>query len=370
MSAVPATDRTSSPEPRPRDRGLDAAQRVARRPGDPGLFLALAPMDGVTDASYRHILTEQFGGRSGVSLCVSEFVRVVDRAVQPKVLMRHCPELGGDGCTRSGVPVFVQLLGGDAEPMADSAVLAADMGARGIDLNFGCPAKTVNRHDGGATLLKAPARVEAVTRAVRDAVPSATPVTVKIRVGWDSAAPIVDLARAAEDGGASWLTIHGRTRAQLYRPPVDWEAIGRAADNVRMPVVANGDLFTPASIRRCAEVSGCDSFMIGRGAMGRPDLFAATRGWRARPLYSAEIAHLLLSYAGHMRVREMPDFNVLGRVKQWLRMGAMQREDLAGWFEAYKRLRDLDEVLSALAGHSRESTGADEFGAFGNARAH
>ncbi len=354
----------------PASRGLHVAHQVAARPDQPGLFLALAPMDGVTDASYRDVLTSQFSGHSGVSLCVSEFVRVVDRPVQSKVLLRHCPELSGDGCTASGVPVFVQLLGGDAEPMAQSAALAAGLGARGIDLNFGCPAKTVNRHDGGATLLKTPDRVESVTRAVRDVVPAAIPVTVKIRVGWDSAAPVMDLARASEQGGATWLTIHGRTRAQLYRPPVDWEAIGRAAACVRMPVVANGDLFSPEALHRCSEVSGCQSFMIGRGAMGRPDLFAATRGWRTEPLGSPEIARLLLDYVAHMRGRQMPSFNALGRLKQWLRMGALQREDLAAWFERYKRERELVEVTAAIAAHCRVHATREPATYLGNARAH
>ncbi len=354
----------------PPRRGLEAAHEVAERPDQPGLFLALAPMDGVTDAAYRDAITTQFEGRSGVSLCVSEFVRVVDRPVQPKVILRHCPELEHGGSTPSGVPVFVQLLGGDAAPMAESASIAAGLGARGIDLNFGCPAKTVNRHDGGATLLKTPTRVEVVTRAVRDAVPSQIPVTVKIRVGWDSPAPIVDLARASEQGGASWLTIHGRTRAQLYRPPVDWEAIGRAAAAVGMPVVANGDLFSPEALRRCAAVSGCESFMIGRGAMGRPDLFAAARGWRGQPLRSFEIARLLLAYVTRMRAQQMPTFNALGRLKQWLRMGAMQREDLACWFELYKRERELCDVIAAIADHSRPPASAAASASLGNARAH
>lgn len=355
--------------------GLAGRGVVARRPGDPGLFLALAPMDGVTDASYRGVLTDLLHGRSGISQCVSEFVRVVDRRVQPKVLARHCPELLGDGHTAAGVPVFVQLLGGDAAPMADSAALAADMGAVGIDLNFGCPAKTVNRHDGGATLLKAPCRVRDVAEAVRAAVPGHIPVTVKIRVGWDSAAPVVDLALAAEAGGASWLTIHGRTRAQLYRPPVDWAAIGQADRAVAMPVVANGDLFDPGSIERCAAVSGCEHFMIGRGAMGSPDLFARVRGWRDRPLTTPQIAALLVTYALRMLEQGRPEFNVLGRLKQWLRMGAMQRADLAGWFDALKRQRDVDVVLDALRLEAAKSPTPSRVGqgrspARGNALAH
>lgn len=366
----PATDETLREPPAV---GLDARSLVARRPGAPGLFLALAPMDGVTDAAYRAVITSPARGPSGVSLCVSEFVRVVDRPVQEKVLVRHCPELLKGGHTASGVPVFVQLLGGDPAPMAESGALAASLGAVGIDLNFGCPAKTVNRHDGGATLLKAPCRIETVTAAVRHAVPSHIPVTVKIRVGWDSAAPIVDLARAAEAGGASWLTIHGRTRAQLYRPPVDWEAIGRADRAVAMPVVANGDLFSPRALERCAQVSGCQHFMIGRGAMGSPDLFERARGWRAHALSTPDIARVLLRYAHTMLDTGRPDFNVLGRLKQWLRMGAMERDDLAAWFDALKRQRDLPDVLGAVERYGASGWDAPRFDAApdrGNARAH
>ena len=103
------------------DATWSARETVARGPADPGLFLALAPMDGVTDAVYRALLTDRDGGRSGISLCVSEFVRVTRQAVPAHVIRRHCPEVDTDGRTRAGVPVFVQLLGGDPEPMAATA---------------------------------------------------------------------------------------------------------------------------------------------------------------------------------------------------------------------------------------------------------
>ncbi|MCA9657477.1 MAG: tRNA-dihydrouridine synthase, partial [Myxococcales bacterium] len=148
-----------------------ARTQVARGPADAGLFLALAPMDGVTDAVFRDLMTGLFGGRSGISLCVSEFVRVTQQPAPKKVLLRHCPELRTDGRTAAGVPVFVQILGGDPQPMAVTARRAAELGAPGIDINFGCPAKTVNNHDGGATLLKYPARLRGIVAAVRDAVP-------------------------------------------------------------------------------------------------------------------------------------------------------------------------------------------------------
>lgn len=323
-------------------------EQVATRPDAEGLFVALAPMDGVTDGSYREVMTQLFGGRSGISICVSEFVRVVRQPVTPAVLRRHCPELDHGGRTRAGVPVFVQLLGGEPHWMAEAAKVAVELGAPGIDLNFGCPAKTVNSSDGGATLLKQPCRVEQVTRAVREAVPASLAVTVKIRVGWADASGIVDIARAAEQGGASWLTIHGRTRKQLYKPPVDWEAIGRAREAVRMEVVANGDLFGVDAILRCAAVSGCRAFMVGRGAMGRPELFASVRGWQREAISAAALVELLRDYLEHMLARGVSERAVLGRCKQWLRMGALLREDLERSFHAIKRLQTLDEARAQL----------------------
>jgi tRNA-dihydrouridine synthase C len=321
---------------------------VACRPDAPGLFLALAPMDGVTDGSYREVLTSMFDGRSGISVCVSEFVRVTHQSITPAVLLRHCPELARGGHTRAGVPVFVQLLGGEPHWMAQAATVAASLGAPGIDLNFGCPAKTVNNSDGGATLLKQPCRVEAVTAAVRAAVGDAIPVTAKVRIGWADAESIADIAKAAEQGGASWLTVHGRTRKQLYAPPVDLHAIGRARAAVSMPVVANGDLIGVEALLECAEVSGCSAFMIGRGAMARPDLFAAARGWRSAVLGRDEMRELLLSYVAQMLVDGCSEHAVLGRLKQWLRMGAPQREDLSEWFEVIKRLPTLGEAEAEL----------------------
>ncbi len=327
-----------------------ARETVARAPDDPGLFLALAPMDGVTDAVYRALLTEQDGGRSGVSLCVSEFVRVTRHAVPAHVIRRHCPEVDTEGRTRAGVPVFVQLLGGDPEPMAATARRAAELGAYGVDLNFGCPAKTVNSHDGGAKLLKEPHRIERITRAVRDAVPHARPVTVKIRIGWDSGETIEEIARAAEAGGATWLTVHARTRTQLYKPPVHWHVLARARAAVRaLPVIANGDLFAPKDLPRCAASSRCRAFMIGRGAMGDPGLFAHARGWKTHATPIPELAAILRDYYARMRGGGLNEKRALCRVKQWLRMAAATRDDIVWLFNHIKVMRDWVPADLALA---------------------
>jgi tRNA-dihydrouridine synthase C len=305
-------------------------------------------MDGVTDHVYRTLLTSLRGGDSGISMCVSEFVRVTRGCVPPHVIRRHCPEVDHGGTTPSGVPVFVQLLGGDPDSMAETAVAAVELGAPGIDINFGCPAKTVNNHDGGATILKAPARVERIVSAVRRAVPDDRPVSVKIRLGWDSADPVADIARAAEAGGGQWLTIHARTRLQLYRPPVDWASIGTARQAVSFPVVANGDLNTVADVDACAAVSGCDAFMIGRGAMGRPLLFRRLRGHHEADLDLPWLCDLLADYTDRLQAAGAPERAALGRLKQWLRLAAPAFDELRALFDDVKRRSDLPSALARL----------------------
>ena len=299
-----------------------ARAQVAARPDAPGLYLALAPMDGVTDAVYRALLTEQEGGASGISVCVSEFVRVTRDPVPAAVLRREVPELGQGGRTAAGVPVFVQLLGGVAEPVAQTARTAAALGALGVDLNFGCPAKTVNNHDGGAALLKYPRRIEQIVARTRELVAPEVPVTMKMRVGWDSADGIAEVARAAEAGGAAWITVHARTRVQLYQPPVVWRALALARAAVRIPVVANGDLRGEADLLACAAQSHCEAFMIGRGAMARPELFAQIRGRANQRMSRPAFAELLIRYHERLLASGVPGSRALARVKQWLRMGA------------------------------------------------
>jgi tRNA-dihydrouridine synthase C len=318
-------------------------------------FLALAPMDGVTDWVYRELLTDLAGGDSRIDLCVSEFVRVTRSAVVPRVIERHCPEVTRGGRTRAGVPVFVQLLGGDPEPMAESAVVAAQLGAPGIDVNFGCPAKTVNNHDGGATILRTPRRVETIVGAMRKAVPDTVPISVKIRLGWDTANHVEEIARAAEAAGAAWLTIHARTRLQGYRPPVDWESIGRAREAIAIPVVANGDLNTVKDVEACRRITGCSAVMIGRGAMARPLLFRQLRGLDEPDLDLRWWCGLVGRYADALLRAGASERAALGRVKQWLRLAAPAFEVLAGLFNRVKRMGDLATARAAL-----EYSSADE----------
>lgn len=246
--------------------------------------IILAPMDGLTDVYAREILT----GIGGYDLCVTEFLRVTDTLFPRRVFYRRFPELKREqqtqknfvtnefsspiSHTKSGTPVFLQLLGSDPVAMAENAEKAVQLGALGIDLNFGCPAKMVNRRDGGASLLKFPDRIHQIVISVREAVPDSIPVTAKMRLGYEDQSLASDNGLAIQDGGAQWLTIHARTKTDGYRPPAYWEALAPIAHKLSIPVIANGEIWSVEDYFSCQQQSGCDSVMLGRGAMVKPDL--------------------------------------------------------------------------------------------------
>jgi tRNA-dihydrouridine synthase C len=316
--------------------------------------LALAPMEGISDAVVRELLS----ALGGMDFCVTEFIRVAHRPVPASVLLRECPELRRGGRTASGTPVMVQLLGGEPALVAETARTAVALGAVGIDLNFGCPAKRVNGSDGGASLLRCPPRVTDVVRATREAVPAHLPVSAKVRLGWEDPDDVVPIVRAAEAGGAAWITVHGRTKVQMYKPFADWTRIRRAQDAVTVPVIANGDLFDPGSFARCQEVTGAAAYMLGRGAFRTPNLFRWLRGLDARAWSFEESCALLFAFV--RRVHEDPRYDdpqraALNRLKGWVRAMADVEPAMLSVFEVLKRAQALDEALRVLEGHLGEA---------------
>ena len=308
----------------------------------------LAPMEGVTDASMREFLT-----RTGYfDYCVSEFVRVSANPLGIKPFLKNAPELKNKGLTSSGIPVQIQLLGGHAERLAESALNAIEAGAKGIDLNFGCPAPTVNRHDGGATLLLYPDRIESIVRTLRDAIPSQFPVSAKMRLGFQDPNAIYENARRAEQGGASWITIHGRTKTQGYIPPAYWKPIGEVKRALSIPVVANGEIWSLADFKRCQEETGSIHFMIGRGALAVPNL--------AREIRLA-LGLKIIETPNPLRFPEVPsprlwsklfqEFTLLQpsekRIKQWVRY-LKSKQDIP-WWDEIKGLGSATEILNHLA---------------------
>ncbi len=312
--------------------------------------LILAPMEGVIDATMRAILTEL----GGIDRCVTEFVRVNQLLLPPRVFHRLCPELNSAGRTPSGVPVYVQLLGGHPAPMADNAARCAELGAPGIDLNFGCPAKTVNKSDGGAILLREPERVGGIVAAVRRAVPASIPVTAKIRLGFEDRSQFLDNVQAIAAAGADEIAIHARTRRDGYQPPAWWDEIARAVELVTLPVIANGEIWSPEDARRCQLASQTRDLMLGRGALCRPDLPRLVRasqgGARVEPMTWRDIA-VILQYFFQRKRAECEPRHCAGPVKQWLGYLRHHYPQAAQLFAAIKRLTDPDAVSAALDAH-------------------
>ena len=284
---------------------------------EPRATVLLAPMEGLLDFVLRDILTRV----GGIDRCVSEFIRITDQLLPERVFTRIVPELHTGGRTLAGVPVRAQLLGSDPVCMAENAARLAALGPGGIDLNFGCPAAVVNRHGGGAALLKEPETLAAIVSAVRRAVPAHMPVSAKMRLGYDDDACAVECALAIAEGGADELVVHARTKAQAYRPPAYWERIADIRAAVSIPVVANGEIWTVDDARRCREASGCQMLIIGRGAVRDPDLGLAIQadvaGGHSVAMDWSALLPLVMDF-WHIVCTRLDRRSQAGRLKQWL----------------------------------------------------
>ena len=264
----------------------------------------LAPMEGVIDPAMRRLLT----GLGGVDRCVTEFLRVCDRLLPPRVFRRLCPELDQGGRTRAGVPE----------------------------------------------------RVSAIVAAVRRAVPAQIPVTAKIRLGFEDRSPFLDNVRAIAEAGASELTVHARTRRDGYRPPAWWEEISRAREAAPgLPIIANGEIWSADDARRCREVTGCSDLMLGRGALCRPDLprlvAASLRGEAGpEPLAWREILPLLAEFLD-LNLACYDRGHAANPFKQWLVYLRAYYPQAARFFEEIKRLRQPDDIARALAQASEDA---------------
>lgn len=307
----------------------------------------LAPMEGVIDSHMRNILTAV----GGYDYCVTEFVRVVDRLLPARVFKRLCPELEHGGVTDAGTPVIVQILGSDINAMADNAQRIAELGAPGIDINFGCPSKCVNKNDGGAILLKHPHRLNDIVRAVREGVPEAVPVSAKTRLGFDDTELALDNALAVAEAGADFLTVHARTRKDAYKAPARWEWLARISEAVDIPVVANGDINSVEDFLRCIDVSGCERIMIGRGAIARPDLAhqiaCHQAGLNASEMDWPEVKQMLGSLAFELQ-DTIKDRYILPRIKQWLVHLKRQYDEAHSCFESVRLMRSYAEFEQLL----------------------
>lgn len=294
-----------------------------------------------------------FTALGGFDRCVTEFVRVTEQRIPEHVFLRYCPELNNGGVTKVGVPVYVQLLGGDSEWMAINAARVAKLNPAGIDLNFGCPSKTVTRNEGGSVLLREPQRVGDIVAAVRDAVDPSIPVTAKIRLGFSHSDDLEDIAQRVIQAGANELCVHARTKEDRYKPPAHWHEVQRVshiAASANVPLTINGDIWCMASASQAIAASGAQHIMLGRGALRSPDLAlnikSRLNSGAYRPMEWPKVLEMLITYLS--RSSNLHPKFVGNRAKQWLGFLLVTYPDAMSAFQEIKTLKESSDVLAAL----------------------
>ena len=316
----------------------------------PSCYLSLAPMQGLTDAPMRDLLTRI----GGFDECVSEFVRITHTVHSRATWLKYAPEIANGNRTPSGVPCTIQLLGSDEEKMAENALEAVRFGVAKIDLNFGCPAPTVNKHQGGAVLLKEPERIHRIVRTLRRALPAHIPLSGKMRLGFEDKTLALENAQAIAEGGACSLTVHARTKVEGYEPPAHWFWVKKIADAVSIPVTANGDVFTLRDYLDIKRESGCNSVMIGRGVVMRPDLARQIKqyenGEEVCEMPFAEILGWINLFVDLCLFQTANEKYAVARLKQWLGMMKKAYPEAQALFDAVRTVREAEAVKKIVTG--------------------
>jgi len=305
-------------------------------------LIILAPMEGVLDALMRSLLTSI----NSYDMCITEFVRVVDRLVPKHVFYKICPELHNQGLTSNNTPIRIQLLGQHPNWMAENAARAIELGSKGIDLNFGCPAQTVNKSKGGAYLLKTPETIYRILSEVKSALDAETEVSAKIRLGFDDTGLLDEIVDAIVSANADLLTIHARTKRQGYKPPAYWQYIGKFCDKYDINIVANGEIWSKEDAENCQRVSQTSNLMLGRGALALPNLANVIKH-NDRPMPWNDMCALLMKYS-QLELKSSKSFYYSSRVKQWLRYLKLQYPQAEVLFQQIKRFDDKQSILDTI----------------------
>jgi tRNA-dihydrouridine synthase C len=304
--------------------------------------IILAPMEGVADELMRQMLTSL----NSYDFCVTEFVRVVDSLVPKHVFRKTCPELDLGCITQSGTLLRMQLLGQEPDWMAENAVRALAMGSHGIDVNFGCPAKAVNKSKGGAVLLNEPEKIYQIMAKMRTAIGIDATLSAKIRLGFTDASKLDEIVSAIESANVNQLTIHARTKQDGYRPPAYWHFIAEVRKKYDIEIFANGEIWNENDAQNCINQSQTPNLMLGRGALALPNLANVIK-FDEDPMPWSELSTLLKRYS-ELELQGDKSFYFSSRLKQWLRYLKLQYPQADSLFNAIKLLKNKDEILHQI----------------------
>jgi len=315
--------------------------------------IILAPMDGLTDFYVRNLLTSL----GGYDLCITEFLRVTNSVFPQRVFFQNCPEIDPryllNGATQSNVPVHMQLLGNDEGFLAANAHKASTLGVRGVDINFGCPSKTVNNHGSGAILLEQPEKVFRIMREVRQALPESKPLSAKMRLGYKNSNLALENALAIQEAGADFLTVHARTKLDGYRPPAKWQEVAVLVEQLHIPVVVNGEIWSVEDYQQCFATSGCEDVMLGRGAFALPDLARQIKQFSHNQPVSeqawCEVKTMLHRFYQLMLEDEIiSEKHISGRLKLWLKWLTASYDEANHVLQQVKTLREHQQIIGYL----------------------
>lgn len=302
-------------------------------------------MEGVIDPLMRKILCSI----NDYDLCIIEFIRIVDALLPENVFHRICPELKLGAYSSNQTPLRIQLLGQEPQWMAENAVRGLELGSHGIDVNFGCPAKAVNKNKGGAVLLKDPEKIYQILSTMKKAMGNDSVLSAKIRLGFEDTSLFEEIVSAVNSSGASELSIHARTKSDGYNPPAYWNFINKAVKQSQIKIIANGEIWNKESALKCIEASNTKDIMLGRGALSLPNL-ANTIKYDKKPMDWAELQELLLIYS-ELELIGDKSFYFSSRLKQWLRYLKLQYTEAEQLFQAIKRLKNKDEIIYIMKGN-------------------
>jgi len=299
-------------------------------------------MEGVIDALMRDLLCTI----NDYDLCITEFVRIVDALLPKQVFYRICPELNNNAYTGKNTPLRMQLLGQEPNWMAENAVRVIELGSHGVDVNFGCPSKAVNKSKGGAVLLKDPEKIYQILSSIRNAIGNDVQLSAKIRLGYENTDLFFEVVSAVESAGANDLAIHARTKTHGYKPPAYWDYIAQAVKRSHLNIIANGEVWGKESAIACIKTSHTNSLMLGRGALSLPNIGNVIKH-NETPMGWQQLKNLLITYSELELVGDN-SFYFSSRLKQWLRYLKLEYAEAEELFQSIKTLKDKTEILRLI----------------------